>query len=81
MLVITRREAEEIVIGDPKSPIGRIRIASIMGDRVRVACDFPREIPVHRKEVAQLIASGQTKEQATGATPPEPAAPADTTGP
>ena len=37
MLVITRREAEEIVIGDPKDPIGVVRIASIKGDRVRVA--------------------------------------------
>ena len=31
MLVITRREAEEIVIGDPKDPIGVVRIASIKG--------------------------------------------------
>lgn len=80
MLVITCREAEEIVIGDPKNPIGRIRIASIKGDRVRVACDLPRNIDVHRKEVADQITAGVTKEQAT-ATPPSPAAPADTTGP
>ena len=31
MLVITRREAEEIVIGDPNDPIGVVRIASIKG--------------------------------------------------
>ncbi len=55
MLVITRREAEEIVIGDPKDPIGIVRIASIKGDRVRVALEFPREVPVHRREVAQDI--------------------------
>ena len=55
MLVITRREAEEIVIGDPKDPIGVVRIASIKGDRVRVALEFPREVPVHRREVAQDI--------------------------
>lgn len=55
MLVITRREAEEIVIGDPNDPIGVVRIASIKGDRVRVALEFPRDVPVHRREVAQDI--------------------------
>ena len=55
MLVITRREAEEIVIGDPKDPIGVVRIASIKGDRVRVALEFPRDVPAHRREVAQDI--------------------------
>ena len=55
MLVITRREAEEIVIGDPKDPIGVVRIASIKGDRVRVALEFPRDVPVHRREVTQDI--------------------------
>ena len=57
MLVITRREGEEVVIGDPNNPIGVIRIATIKGDRVRIALDFPREIPVHRREVATEIAS------------------------
>ena len=56
MLVITRREGEEVVIGDPTNPIGVIRIASIKGDRVRIALDFPREIAVHRREVAAEIA-------------------------
>lgn len=56
MLVITRKEGEEIVIGDPTNPIGVVRIASIKGDRVRIALDFPREIPVHRREVASQIA-------------------------
>lgn len=55
MLVITRREGEEVVIGDPQSPIGVVRIAGIKGDRVRIAFDFPREIDVHRREVAEQI--------------------------
>ncbi|RLS91201.1 MAG: carbon storage regulator [Planctomycetota bacterium] len=59
MLVITRREGEEVVIGDPASPLGVIRIVSIKGDRVRVAFDFPRVVEVHRREVAnQILASG-----------------------
>ncbi|MEE2912739.1 MAG: carbon storage regulator [Planctomycetota bacterium] len=56
MLVITRREGEEIVIGDPTKPMGVVRIASIKGDRVRVALDFPRDVAVHRSEVASQIA-------------------------
>ena len=60
MLVITRREGEEVVIGDPRNPIGVVRIASIKGDRVRVAFDFPRQIDVHRREVAdQILAGGE----------------------
>ncbi len=58
MLVISRREGEEVVIGEPGSPIGMVRIARIKGDRVRLAFDFPRDIEVHRREVAdQILAS------------------------
>ncbi len=57
MLVITRREGEEVVIGDPRNPIGIVRIANIKGDRVRIAFDFPREVQVHRREVADQINS------------------------
>ena len=56
MLVITRREGEEVVIGDPRNPLGVIRIANIKGDRVRIAFEFPREVDVHRREVADQIA-------------------------
>jgi carbon storage regulator len=55
MLVITRREGEEVVIGDPGNPLGKVRIASIKGDRVRIAFDFPRSVQVHRREVADQI--------------------------
>ncbi|MBS0188081.1 MAG: carbon storage regulator [Planctomycetes bacterium] len=57
MLVITRREGEEIVIGDPRNPIGVVRIASIKGERVRVAFDFPRQVEIHRREIADQIAT------------------------
>ncbi|MCA9300128.1 MAG: carbon storage regulator [Phycisphaerales bacterium] len=57
MLVITRREGEEVVIGDPRSPIGVVRIACIKGERVRVAFDFPREVEIHRREIADQIAN------------------------
>lgn len=69
MLVITRREGEEVVIGDPRNPIGVVRIASIKGDRVRVAFDFPRQIDVHRREVAEQIVNGAASPAAVGAAP------------
>lgn len=55
MLVITRREGEEVVIGDPRNPIGIVRIASVKGERVRVAFDFPRDVEIHRREIADQI--------------------------
>jgi len=74
MLVITRREGEEVVIGDPANPAGIVRIASIKGDRVRIAFQFPREVEVHRREVAdQIIAQkpdvvGSIRPKAQGST-------------
>jgi carbon storage regulator len=60
MLVITRREGEEVVIGNPAAPLGIVRIATIKGDRVRIAFEFPREVDVHRREVAdQILAQEQ----------------------
>ena len=55
MLVITRREGEEVVIGNPSAPLGIVRVAAIKGDRVRIAFEFPREVDVHRREVADQI--------------------------
>lgn len=65
MLVITRREGEEVVIGDPANPIGIVRIASIKGDRVRIAFDFPRNVDVHRREVADQIVQDRPQVVAT----------------
>lgn len=58
MLVITRRESEEIVIGDPRNPIGVVRIASIKGERVRVGLEFPKDVEIHRREIAEQIVAG-----------------------
>ena len=64
MLVITRREGKEVVIGDPKNPIGVVRIASVKGERVRVAFDFPRDVQIHRREVADQISGEEEVEVA-----------------
>lgn len=76
MLVITRREGEEVVIGDPRNPIGVVRIASVKGERVRLAFDFPREVEIHRREIAdQIIAQAS---EVIGSIKPAPSANAGT---
>ncbi|MBL9149311.1 MAG: carbon storage regulator [Phycisphaerae bacterium] len=68
MLVITRREGEEVIIGNPAAPIGIVRVATIKGDRVRLAFEFPREVDVHRREVAeQILAAEANQDAANGA--------------
>ncbi|MGI9611549.1 MAG: carbon storage regulator CsrA [Acidimicrobiales bacterium] len=51
MLVLSRREAQSIVIG------GNIvvTVVSGRGDQVRLGIDAPRSITVHRQEVAVAI--------------------------
>jgi carbon storage regulator CsrA len=53
MLALTRRVNEEVVIGDPSNPIGIIRIVAVHGDKVRLAFDFPREVKINRRELAE----------------------------
>ncbi|MDX2130669.1 MAG: carbon storage regulator [Planctomycetota bacterium] len=65
MLVITRREGEEVVIGDPKKPLGVVRIASVKGERVRIAFDFPRDVEINRREIAEQIAQAPAEVIAT----------------
>lgn len=74
MLVITRREGEEVVIGDPANPLGVVRIAQIRGDRVRIAFDFPRAVQVNRREVANQIADESDAPQIVATIKPKQAA-------
>jgi len=56
MLALTRRTEEEIVIGDPKNPLGSFKIVSVKGDKVRLSFDFPKNIEINRKELAECKA-------------------------
>ena len=47
MLVLTRKSNQSIMIGDDIE----ISVLSIMGEKVRIGIQAPREIPVFRKEV------------------------------
>ena len=54
MLAITRRVGETIVIGDPCSPLGTITVVKVHRDenKVRLSFDFPRDVEINRKEIA-----------------------------
>lgn len=51
MLVLSRKKSERIVIGDEMT----VTVIEIRGDRVRLGIDAPRDVPVHREEIARLI--------------------------
>ena len=53
MLALTRRPGEEVVIGDPANPLGVIRVVDIHSDKVRLSFDFPREVKINRRELAE----------------------------
>ena len=59
MLALTRRIGEEVVIGDPGKPIGVIRVVEIHGDKVRLSFDFPRDVLINRRELAEQKARQQ----------------------
>lgn len=47
MLALTRKKNESIIIGDNIE----IKILEIVGDKVRLGIEAPREIAIHRKEI------------------------------
>ena len=47
MLVLTRKSNQSIMIGDDVE----VSVLSVMGEKVRIGIQAPREIPVFRKEV------------------------------
>lgn len=51
MLVLSRREAQSIVIGSDVV----VTIVSIRGDQVRIGIEAPRSVTIHRQEVAVAI--------------------------
>ena len=59
MLVLTRKSNQSIMIGDDIE----ISVLAIMGEKVRIGIQAPRDIPVFRKEVYLEI----QQEQVSGA--------------
>lgn len=66
MLVLSRSKNESILIGDNIV----LKVIDIRDGKVRLGIEAPREIPVHREEIAMAIA----RQKAQEATPSEPSA-------
>ena len=68
MLVLTRRKGEDICIHNDIV----VTILAVRGDRVRLGIQAPRDVPVHREEVAKRAQSpgGQMAERQEERLPP-----------
>jgi carbon storage regulator len=65
MLVLTRKSNQSVMIGDDIE----VSVLSIMGEKVRIGIQAPRDIPVFRKEVYLEIQQERSREMAaTGGT-------------
>jgi carbon storage regulator len=56
MLVLTRKSNQSIMIGDQIE----VSVLSVVGDKVRIGIQAPRDVPVFRKEVYLEIQSEET---------------------
>ena len=63
MLVLSRKKDESIVINNDIT----IVVVEIRGDKVRLGVEAPKEVPVHRREVFEAIARGETLDPASSA--------------
>lgn len=70
MLVLSRQRDESVVIGggDSGFPEIVVTVVDIWGDKVRFGIEAPKEIPVHRKEIYDLIQRQNAKADAAKAT-------------
>lgn len=55
MLILTRRVGEVLVIGDSI----KVTVLSVQGNQVRIGIDAPKDVAVHREEVAERIRRGE----------------------
>ncbi|MGX5725715.1 carbon storage regulator CsrA [Metapseudomonas otitidis] len=51
MLILSRRIGESILIGDYIT----VTVTAVQGNQVKLAIDAPRDVAVHREEVAERI--------------------------
>jgi carbon storage regulator len=63
MLVLTRKSNQSIMIGDEIE----VSVLAIMGEKVRIGIQAPRDIPVFRKEVYLEIQQERVNEGGKGA--------------
>lgn len=54
MLVLSRLEGEELILGEPGSAV-RVLVLHAGAGHVRLGIIAPRDVPVHRREVYELV--------------------------
>lgn len=54
MLILTRRVGETLMIGDSVT----VTVLGVKSGQVRIGVNAPKEIAVHRQEIAERIALG-----------------------
>jgi len=55
MLILTRRVGESLIIGDNVT----LTVLGVKGNQVRVGVDAPRDVTVHREEIAKRDDTGE----------------------
>jgi carbon storage regulator len=68
MLVLTRKANQSIMIGDEIE----VSVLSVLGEKVRLGIQAPREVPVFRKEVFLEIQAQKARPAPSPAAPLEP---------
>lgn len=59
MLILSRKRNESIVINNDIT----IVVVEIRGDKVRLGCEAPKELPIHRREVYDAIKRNEQQAQ------------------
>ena len=62
MLVLARKKSQAIVINHDIT----IVVVEIRGDKVRLGVDAPKDVPVHRREIADAIAREKASQELKG---------------
>ena len=74
MLVLSRKKNESIVINNDIT----IVVVDIRGDKVRLGVEAPKEVPVHRREVYDLIKKNEAEAEAQAQAQAQDGAPSET---
>jgi carbon storage regulator len=59
MLILTRRNAESLIIGEGEITL---TVLGIKGNQVRIGVQAPKEVAVHREEIYQRIKNEKSVE-------------------
>ena len=62
MLILTRRVGETLMIGDEVT----VTVLGVKGNQVRIGVNAPKEVAVHREEIAKKIAEEKNKSHKFG---------------